>query len=179
MTSKKFRLANLLPLFLVFAGPQAFATQCYEYKETAASVDCGNYDGKSADFTIQCIDKPAVIEQVPVACPFRWVNTNGTKSHAEVCAAEGLVTTSVGDEVCSSGERRAANTYNFIYGKWGGVGSAGGTHTTSRTFTSGNLGDGGITPNKGSTTYLYCWGNGQKKDYDSTDIVTAFPCKGE
>jgi hypothetical protein len=178
MVLSKFKFVRYIPLLFVFAAPSALATTCYEYKETAQSVDCGEYDGRSADFSIHCIDIPASFEQVAIPCPFRWVNTNGRKTHAEVCAAEGMKVTSVGDEVCSSGERRAPNTYNFMYGKWGGVGSAGGDHTTSRTFTNGNLGRDGVRPDS-NTTYQYCWGKGQKKDYDSTDIVTAFPCAGQ
>jgi hypothetical protein len=172
-----FKLARYFPILLLFAAPQAFATQCFEYKEIEASVDCGEYDGKSADFAVQCIETPASVEQVAIPCPFQWVNTDGKKTHAEVCAAEGLKTTSVGDEICSSGERRASNTYNFVYGKWGGVGSQGGDHTTTRTFTNGNTEHGGLTPSH-SVTYQFCWG-GNKKDYDATDIVTAFPCTGE
>lgn len=178
MAFPKFKLARYLPFLLLFAAPQAFALQCFEYKEIPASVDCGNYDSKSADFAIQCIDTPASIKQIEVPCPFRWVNTNGKKTHAEVCAAEGMRTTSVGDEVCSSGERRAPSTYNFAYGKWGGVGSSGGNHTTARNFTNGNTEQDGIKPDK-TTIYQFCWASDQKKDYDATDIVTAFPCSGK
>lgn len=169
---------KVLPLCVVFMAPSAYALTCYEYKETAASVDCGNgATSRSADFTIQCKDIPATVEEIEIPCPFRWVNTDGTKTHAEVCSGEGLSTTVIDGAVCSSGERRAPNTYNFIYGKWGGVGSAGGTHTTTMGF-AGSIGgrdnDNGAAPAR--PTYHYCWGNGQKKDYDRTDIVTAYPC---
>lgn len=64
MVLSKFRFPQLLPLLLIFAAPQASATQCFEYKEIPSSVDCGNHDGKSADFSIQCVDTPGSIERL-------------------------------------------------------------------------------------------------------------------
>ncbi|MNU26954.1 hypothetical protein D3C71_153370 [compost metagenome] len=150
-----------LPLFLVLTASEASATRCFEYLDIPESLDCTANGGNSADFTNDCKRVEASQEVIEVACPFRWVSTDGTKTHAQVCQAEGLKTTSsVSAEVCSSGERRAPDTYNFIYGKWGGV-SSGGIETTSR------------------NGKFYCWGSRQKKDYDRTDIITAYPCTGQ
>ncbi len=149
-----------LPLALLLTASEAAATKCYEYLDIPESVDCSANSSNSADFTSDCKHVEAKQEVIEITCPFRWVNTDGAKTHAQVCQSAGLKTTSVGKEICSSGERRAPDTYNFIYGQWGGS-SSGGVQTT---FNNGKY---------------YCWGSGQKKDYDRTDIVTAYPCGGE
>jgi hypothetical protein len=149
-----------LPLVLVLTASEAAATRCFEYRDIPETIDCSANGSNSADFSSDCKHVKPVQEVEEIVCPFRWVNTDGSKTHAQVCQSVGLNTTSVGGEICSSGERRAPDTYNFIYGKWGGV-SSGGTSTTTR------------------NGKYYCWASRQKKDYDRTDIVTAYPCGGE
>lgn len=156
-----FGALKYVPLIMVLTASEAAATKCFEYIDIPESVDCSANGSNSADFTSDCKHVEAQQEVIEVACPFRWVNTDGTKTHTQVCQAEGLKkTTSVSGEVCSSGERRAPDTYNFIYGKWGGN-TSGGIETTNR------------------NGKLYCWANRQKKDYDPTDIITAYPCTGQ
>mgnify|MGYP007127516628 CR=1 FL=1 len=152
-------MAAAMPLTLLIGATDAAATTCFEYVDIPESMDCNSNGSNSADFTTSCKHIAATQEIVPVECPFRWVNTDGKKTHDEVCRSVGLNTASASGQICSSGENRAPDTYNFIFGKWGGV-TSGGVSTTSR------------------NDHYYCWHSGQKKDYDSTDIVIAYACGG-
>jgi hypothetical protein len=141
--------------------------KCYEETSVPTSITCDANNSNSADFVSGCKSNAATTIKTEIACPTKWVNTDGRASHAAVCSGAGLTATSIGGAICAAGERRPASgegagSIYYRYGTWG-TQRIGGSIAEMRT--------------RRSSTYYYCWNPGNKRDYDSTDIIVAYACK--
>jgi hypothetical protein len=134
---------------LASASGALAADVCYETKVVPASWACQGTDSNSADFVNGCTFVGEHLAEVEAECPKgKWVNiTKTTKqsesgvavTHAQACAAAGLVPYSINGKTCASGERpaRVGNGWeliNYKYGlKGGGNGNDGGDKLMSYT----------------------------------------------
>jgi len=191
MIAAQISLATLLAGFLTM--PAMAADKCYQKVLIPAEFKCnaGATDGVNRfdDFSNGSCQRIAErYEDVEVECPKvgRWVNATfnnktitvngpgrdgGTStqtisvatSQAETCSSVGLSPAKLeGQYICASGEARPNRgegyaSINYKYGRWGSGGWAGVSTTQNN--------------------YLFCWGNGQKRDNDSTDRVVAWYCE--
>lgn len=177
----------LCALTMLALSAVAAQAACYVTMPQTGSMSCsGGRQGNSADFTTNCNYTPLPDAQVEVPCPGMWVNTvSDTETQQEACARLSLQPGDLNGQVCASGERRpttgtGSGGIRYRYGTWGSPGS-GGLYDELRSFQQRSGGGGRESGNPGTiTTYTrhYCWGGGQKRDYDGTDILIAYYCGG-
>lgn len=167
-------VAITLSILMALPATEAAAAKCYEDIDVPASLSCASSDSMSADFANKCTIQTATTKKVEVECKGTWVNITHSvpdQTRAQVCATKGMTPTDINGQVCASGERRAsggAGAVSYRFGTWGSV-ATGGTNIVNRVVAG---------PQRGNTfSYYYCYGNGQKQDMDSTDMVVAYACK--
>lgn len=184
MDMMKFSILLAMSVLSTAAAASA-APLCYEDRIVPAQMTCSDNDSRSADFGSACKYVGETVQQVPVECPGRWVGVKQESiTHAQACSNAGLKPTSIEGEMCASGERRptageGAAGISYAYGKTGSS-TSGGTAVVNNSFWENS---GGCSPNSSGTcidrqvTYTYCYGSGQKRDWDATDRVVAFACE--
>lgn len=177
----RFKAAFIAGILTMTMASAAQAEPCFEKVEVPPSLDClGAVSDRGADFTGDCKQNSGTTVQVEVECPMRWYpkpQSAGVMSHGAFCSALGLRPASFGNAICASGERRppssqpGASSISYWGGTWGNTGT-GGDHTSTNSFTSG-----GRDENRVTTTHLYCWTQGQKKDHDGSDMLVGYACQ--
>lgn len=182
--------------FLVLSGHAHAA--CYETVPGALVMDCGQamHGAGSADFAMACHQAPGPPVTVEVPCPEppgAWVpafpvsgpsaSVNLNLSHAGSCVQAGMKPSNINGQVCASGERRPAEgnghaAIGYRYGTWSdtriGGSAMSSLYVEGRCIPFGM--DGACHPEPASHAH-YCWGAGQKRDHDRTDIVVAYFCE--
>lgn len=156
-------------MFFTASVTASAAEICYENKLVEAHYTCSDSDSSSADFTESCTYAPDEVQQVEVECPKEavWVPTSASVSAKDTCSAKNMAVSSINGAMCKS--REQAGTYaslnnpNTVFNPWG----ANCRESLCETIGS-RVGM--------STAFYTCWEDGDRQDFDPSDLVTHYAC---
>jgi hypothetical protein len=166
------KLMCMLSLGMFFGtgpGTTYAAEVCYENRLVPAHYACQGNDSNSADFTESCTYAPDTVEEVEVECPKEaiWVPASATASARDTCNARDMAVSSINGAMCKS--REQAGTYaslnnpETVFNPWG---------SNCRESLCETIGS-----RVGMSTAFYtCWEEGDRQDFDPSDLVTHYAC---
>jgi hypothetical protein len=166
---KLMRMLSLAIFAIAANGTAHAAGTCYENKVVPAHYTCSSSDSNSADFTEGCRYEPDTVKEVEVECPKEavWVPASATASAAATCNAKNMAVSSIDGAVCKSREQAgtyaALNNPNTLFNPWG---------VNCREWNCETIGN-----RVGMSAPFYtCWEQGDRQDFDPSDLVTHYAC---